>query len=99
MEIIYKDEAWLEGIEAARWYEDQSEGLQLRFLRKWKEAETAMAAGPEINRDLGGGLRRRRFEVFPYALVYRILPSGGLEVLAVMHMSRHPGYWNGRLGD
>ena len=95
--ITYKDDALSEGIEAAAWYEAQSEGLRYRFLKKWKQAEVKMAAAPEINRDMGNGLRRCRFEVFPYALIYRVLPAGLIEVVAVMHSSRQPGYWKGRL--
>jgi len=97
--VFYNDAALQEGIEAALWYAERSGNLQLRFLRKWKEAEQRMVAAPEINRDFGDGLRRCRFQVFPYALIYRILPDGVLEVIAVMHSSRRPGYWHERDED
>jgi len=97
VELRYHEEARQEGIEAALWYDERSGELRHRFLKKWKEAENRMVAGPEINRDFGGGLRRCRFEVFPYALIYRVTPCGMLEVVAVMHTHRRPGYWRGRL--
>lgn len=93
VEIIYHQEAFEEGVEAARWYEAQSEGLELRFFRHWKEAEQRMAAFPDRNRVFHDGMRRCRFEVFPHFLVYRLRPGGTIEVLAVMHPSRRPGYW------
>ncbi len=35
------------------------------------------------------------FEVFPYALIFRIRDDE-LQVIAVMQMSRRPGYWKAR---
>ncbi len=66
------------------------------FLAKWKEAENHLIADPEINRPFEGNLRKCRFDVFPYALVYRIEDADNLQVIAVMHLSREPGYWRNR---
>lgn len=68
----YDDEAFDEAMQAAEWYETQQEGLARRFLTKWKEAELRMLADPEINRPFNKSFRKCRFEVFPYAQVYRI---------------------------
>jgi len=73
----------------------QQQGLGIRFLRQWKDAENRMIANPDIHRCFEGELRKCRFEVFPYALVFRIR-GDELEVIAVMHMSRRPGYWQER---
>ena len=97
MTVRYNDEAHAEALDAAAWYEARQEGLVRRFLAKWKEAENRMVADPEINRPFVGDLRRCRFEVFPYALVYRIADENALDVVAVMHSSRKPGYWKSRL--
>jgi hypothetical protein len=96
--VIYHEEAFREGLDAGQWYEEQAEGLQLRFLRHWKEAEERMANAPELNRVFGDAMRRCRFEVFPHSLIYRIRPGVGIEVVAVMHPSRRLGYWAGRAG-
>jgi len=96
VEIIYHQEAFEEGVEAAKWYEAQSEGLELRFFHQWKEAEERMAASPARNRVFLDGMRRCRFEVFPHSIIYRIRPGGIIEVIAVMHPSRRPGYWTDR---
>ncbi|MDP3849992.1 MAG: type II toxin-antitoxin system RelE/ParE family toxin [Luteolibacter sp.] len=98
MRVNYARDAREEGIEAAAWYGSQEKGLQNRFLEKWKDAENRMAANPGIHRCFEGELRKCRFDVFPYALVFRIR-SDELQVLAVMHMSRRPGYWKKRGGN
>ncbi len=33
---------------------------------------------------------------FPYSAIYRALPSGDVQVIAVAHASRAPGYWRDR---
>jgi len=72
MRVNYDDTAREEGLAAAAWYGEQQEGLQIRFLAKWKEAETRMAASPQMHRCFEGELRKCRLEIFPHALVFRI---------------------------
>lgn len=95
MRVHYGRFAREEGFEAAAWYGVQQEDLQTRFLEKWKDAENRMVANPRIHRCFDGDLRKCRFDIFPYALVFRIR-GDELQVLAVMHMSRRPGYWKNR---
>jgi hypothetical protein len=95
MTVTYENAARLEGNDAADWYEKQQPGLGTRFLSQWKLAENRMIASPEIHRCFEGELRKCRFEIFPYALVFRIR-GDKLQVIAVMHMSRNPGYWRER---
>lgn len=95
MHVNYDDAAREEGFEAAAWYGKQQTGLQTRFLEKWKDAENRIVANPQIHRCFEGQLRKCRFDVFPYALVFRIR-GDELQVIAVMHMSRQPGYWKDR---
>lgn len=45
-----------------------------------------MVASPQIQRCFEGDLRKCRFDVFPYALVFRIR-GGELQVLAAMQCS------------
>lgn len=96
MTVRYDDAAIEEAMEAAAWYEAQHEDLLKRFLAKWKVAENQVAADPRINRSFDGELRLRRFGVFPFALIYRIEDKATVQVVAVMHQSRRPGYWKGR---
>lgn len=98
MRVTYENEARQEGMEAAAWYEEQQHGLGIRFLAEWRRAENRMLGNPLIHRCFEGDLRKVRFDVFSFALVFRIRRDD-LEVIAVMHMSRNPGYWKERGGD
>ena len=42
------------------------------------------------------GVHRRLVEGFPYAVVYRILNDGLVEIIAVMHGKKSPQYWQHR---
>jgi toxin ParE1/3/4 len=86
-----------EGFAEATWYGSQEPDLQARFLAKWKDAENRMPSHPELYRCFDSNLRKCRFDVFPYTLVFRV-QENELQVIAVMHMSRRPGYWKER-GD
>ena len=97
MRNCYGDEALQEALKAARWYEEQEEGLAHRFLAKWKEAEERMVCAPELNRIFADDLRACRLEVFPFKMIYRIIDGDTLQVIAVMHMKRRPDYWTSRL--
>ncbi|MCB1229353.1 MAG: type II toxin-antitoxin system RelE/ParE family toxin [Verrucomicrobiae bacterium] len=99
MRVRYDDEAFGEAMDAATWYETQREELARAFLAKWKEAELRMLADPEISRTFDGDLRQCRFDVFPYTLVYRIEDETTVQVVAVIHQHREPGYWRDRLDE
>ena len=34
---------------------------------------------------------------YPYSVVYRVATSGDVQVIAVAHASREPGYWRDRV--
>ena len=50
---------------------------------------------PELGTLAYCGTRTWPVRDFPYTLVYRI-KSGDIDVIAVAHQSREPGYWHGR---
>lgn len=45
---------------------------------------------------LFGNVRRYRLRKIPYGIVYRIRAEA-IDVVAVMHLHRRPGYWTDRL--
>ncbi len=95
MRLIYDEGAYEDGAEAAFWYGQQGADLRDRFLNALKAAAMRVVASPEIYRCFKGDLRKCRFEVFPYVLVFRI-QGDEIQVAAVMHTSRKPGYWGNR---
>ena len=85
-----------EAEEATRWYRQRSAQAADDFVRevnraieKIQAAQQRWPAGPY-------GTRKFLFHRFPFAVVYRELPST-IQVLAVAHGRRRPGYWKNRL--
>ena len=96
------EQAAVEAIEAAAWYEHERPGLG-------KEFDHAVNAAIDLLEDeivplanlpgaaSAGGAKRLLLKRFPYDIVVRELPEE-IVVVAVAHQSRRPGYWQNRLG-
>lgn len=94
-EVAYHPQADDEVLEAARFYEQRSEGLGWRFLRAVREAETRIARRPRAFPVLDDEVRRCLLQGFPHALLFRV-DDNQILVVAVAHQSRRPGYWRRR---
>ena len=81
--------------EAAQYYDLEEPGLGAAFLEEVDRCLQSIQAAPEAGAILRGTVRRRLLRRFPYALLYRIKPSG-IRILAVMNLRRRPTYWVGR---
>jgi plasmid stabilization system protein ParE len=94
------EEAAAEVAEAARWYETHRAGLGVEFLDAVDTAVTRIAETPRMGSPVPGvsdqAIRRRPVRRFPYHVVYVVLPDR-LQILAIAHDRRRPGYWVGRL--
>jgi toxin ParE1/3/4 len=80
----------------AQYYDEQEKGLGLRFLLAVEEATNKSASNPQIYPEIANGCRKCRVKKFPYALIFRVL-NEGIQVIAVMHLKREPGYWKNRI--
>lgn len=85
-----------EMLASALYLEKQETGLGERFLDDINRALVLIGRHPQAWRPIGRGLRCGRLAVFPYGLIYRIR-AGQIEIVAVAHDSRRPGYWRSRL--
>ncbi len=81
--------------DAARWYEEQQQGLGHQFLDEAMRTFTTIAEQPTMYPDFGRGAHRALIRRFPFGIYYRIEESA-VVVLAVMHGSRHPRHWKSR---
>jgi plasmid stabilization system protein ParE len=81
--------------EAAQYYDLEEPGLGSSFLEEVERCLEVIAADPEAGLILRGSVRRRLLRGFPYALLYKVKPSG-IRILAVMNLKRRPNYWVGR---
>src|SRR5438093_10786989 len=80
--------------EAAQYYDLEEPGLGAAFLEEVDRCLQSIQAAPEAGAILRGTVRRRLLRRFPYALLYKIRPSG-IRILAVMNLRRRPTYWGG----
>lgn len=88
---------------AARKYEHEREGLGQRFALAVEEAVKDIVTHPvrsplmpSAPKELG--VRHRLVDDFPFQILYRVLDGDLVEVVAIKHMKRHPGYWSSRFG-
>ena len=80
---------------SARYYEQQLPGPGHRFLDEIDRGVLAIRLHPEAAPVIHPEIRSKLIRHFPFALLYRITPSGIL-ILAVMHQHRRPNYWMDR---
>lgn len=92
----FHPEARREFLESAGYYESQRAGLGRRFVDAVRDAIFRILAHPMMYREIDRGLRQCRVPRFPFGLIYRIRRDK-IEIIAVMHLHREPGYWKGRI--
>jgi plasmid stabilization system protein ParE len=83
--------------EAVRWYEQRRVGLGAELFDAVAAAVETIRAHPEIGAPRGEQPATRQFRVhrFPYNVVYRV-GAEDIQVIAIAHASRRPGYWRNR---
>lgn len=77
-------------------YEQRRLGLGREFLAELKAGYQKVSDHPNRWSLLTKNTRRYRLDRFPYGIVY-VPYSDHILVVAVMHLSRKPGYWKNRL--
>lgn len=85
-----------EMLDAARYYESQTERLGEDFLVKVNSAVRNISEYPKRWPVIDFDVRRRLVHRFPYGVLYRIDPNE-IVILAVAHLHRHPNYWISRI--
>jgi len=94
--IEFHPEALAEFQDAAQYYADCQENLELRFIAAVETVLNRIRQNPEWARIFEDDIRRSLTHIFPYAVLYSIEP-GYLLIIAVMHCNREPGYWRHRV--
>jgi len=79
------------------WYLGRSAGVARRFSDEVDRALRQIIKSPQTWATAPFRTRRFLLSRFPFTLVYRELNSGDIQVVAVAHTSRRPGYWKQRL--
>ncbi|MCI0334679.1 MAG: type II toxin-antitoxin system RelE/ParE family toxin [Planctomycetes bacterium] len=89
-------EARLEEDDAFFYYRERSLRAAESFLKELEKARQAIQKSPEAWAAYLHGTRRYRLKRYPYVVVYRVA-AFRIEVVAVAHGRRKPGYWADRL--
>ena len=97
MKLRWHGEARAEADAAAAFYNDKQPGLAQRFLDDLEDTLHRIQRHPSAYRQVEGEIRKCRVAHFPYGVIYRV-QSDFIEIIAVMHLRRSPGYWRKRTG-
>lgn len=96
----FHPEALFEYTEAASYYlREASPGVAESFIGDVEAAVSSVVAAPSRWRVVEEPqIRRYVFTRFPFVIYYRWEPvHNRVTIYAVMHCSREPGYWRGRI--
>jgi toxin ParE1/3/4 len=80
---------------AASYYEDRVPGLGDEFLAEVESACLRLSEHQALGPRLDANHRRLALRRFPFGLIYR-LSSSKVQIVAVAHRRRRPGYWKQR---
>lgn len=80
---------------AARHYNRRRKGLGRRFMEEVRKAISRVIENTEAWTPISPNARRCFLNKFPYGIIYRI-EKDAILIVAVMHLSREPGYWKNR---
>lgn len=80
---------------AVEWYAERSPIAARAFAAEVNACVERVREVPDCWPRYVHGTRRYLFPHFPFSLVYRVR-NGDVEIVAVAHHRRRPGYWRGR---
>jgi plasmid stabilization system protein ParE len=84
-----------EALAAFRWYEERNALVARILVIEFEAAMDHIAESPGRWPRISGRYRRFVLGRFPFSIVY-MLRDGCVEVIALAHHRRRPGYWIGR---
>jgi toxin ParE1/3/4 len=94
--IKFHPDARHEADAAFDWYCKRSLRAAEAFLRALEQAGSAIQDSPAVWAEYSYGTRRYLLKRFPFVVVFRAKDER-IEIIAVAHGRRKPGYWIGRL--
>ena len=93
--VEFHEDAEEEAEAAVVWYAERNVAAARAFADELKVAVTSIAEDPTRLPTLGPERFFFLMRRFPYLVVYRVLDDR-VQILAVAHVSRRPGYWRNR---
>ena len=89
--------AEVEALEATAYIKEDDPVQAALFKEALTNAITRARRNPENYRRFEGDFRKVRVGKFTYSVVFRVM-ADEIQILAVMHLHREPGYWKNRAG-
>jgi toxin ParE1/3/4 len=90
--LIVRQEAENDLIEAYQWYEQQYLGLGESFLKCVETSLDSIRNNPDVSTQIYKNLRRKLIRRFPYGIFYAV-SERTISIVAVMHAKRCPKNW------
>ncbi len=94
--VKFHPKSQIELFEAARYYEFQQKDLGKRFLLALQNSIMSIQINPQVYQLTDDNLRKCRVSKFPYGIVFRD-KTDIIEVIAVIHLRRRPGFSKSRI--
>lgn len=96
--LVYLAEARSELRFAFEWYLERSPQAAHAFLAELDRAAALILEAPELWPQYEGETQRYVLRKYPFDLIYRAL-GDVVQLVAVAHHKRRPGYWRTRRDD
>jgi len=93
--VEFHPEAIAEARAAYQWYAERDLSAANAFIAELDRAISQVQSAPERWPVHLHGTKRYLFRRFPYGVIYRVTETA-IQVLAVAHGRRRPGYWRTR---
>jgi toxin ParE1/3/4 len=91
-ELIFHPDIQYEIRESYQWYESRVQGLGEDFLNELESAFQVIKKIPDAWPLITKNFRRYLLDRFPFGIIYQ-KKENSIYIVAVMHLSRKPGYW------
>jgi plasmid stabilization system protein ParE len=91
----YHPHARAEASSAIAYYAEADAEVAKQFLNELEDTINRIQNMPEAWSKHIAGTRRCLLHRFPYGVIY-LVESNAIEIAAVMHLHRRPGYWLSR---
>ena len=93
--LHFLEEAYEELGAAYEWYAQRSHRAAAAFLREVDRGIRLIVESPDLWPHFEGEVRRCVLRAYPYSILYRQAGTA-IQVIAVAHDRRRPGYWRRR---
>jgi toxin ParE1/3/4 len=93
--VSFHELAELELYDAIVYFENEREGLGLRFLSAVRDAAAHIQQHPQASPIIIEDIRCKLLRRFPYSVIFSIRPDR-IRILALASQKRRPFYWQGR---